>query len=83
MNKLKLFLSALCQVGLVSVNIYQISHKYYLGAFIVGFLISLFWSFNIKGIAFGNKMDRLIYCLGAAIGTLCGMLLSTLLYNQI
>lgn len=84
MNELlKLFLAALAQVGLVSINVYQISHQHFIGAFCVGFLISLFWSFNIKSIAFGNNIDRLVYCFGAAFGTIIGMLLSTYLYTKL
>ena len=82
MNKgLKLFLAAFSQVGLVSVNIYQVSHQYYIGAFIVGFLISVLWTFNVKGIAFGSAWDRILYSLGAATGTVCGIVLSNILYN--
>jgi len=82
-RKLTLFSAAFCQVGLVAVNVYQISHRHFGGAFVVGFLISLLWSFNIKGVAFGDRTDRVVYCLGAACGTVMGMLLSILLYNNI
>ena len=82
MNKgLKLFLAAFSQVGLVAVNIYQVSNQYYIGAFIVGFLISILWSFNVTKIAFGNIVDRILYSLGAATGTVCGIVLSNILYN--
>jgi hypothetical protein len=81
MNKrLLLFLAAFCQVGLVTINVYQIANKHYVGAFFVGFAISAIWSFSIKGIAFGDKIDRFVYCMGAAFGTSFGMLLSTIIY---
>ena len=80
---LTLFGAAFCQVGLVSINIYQVSHRHFVGAFFVGFLISLFWTFNIKKVVFGNKMDRIVYCLGAATGTVIGMFISIALYNNI
>lgn len=76
-----LFLTGFVQVFLVSVNVYQVAHQKYLGAFIVGFFISLIWCFNIRSIAFGNWLDRLAYCLGAAFGTSCGILITNLYYE--
>lgn len=82
-KKILLFIAAFCQVGLVSINIYQVSHRHFIDAFVVGFLISFFWSFSIKRIAFGDIWDRIIYCLGAAVGTVIGMYLSIFLYTKV
>jgi len=76
-----LFCTGFLQVFLVAVNVYQISHQKYLGGFIVGFLISLTWCFNIRSIAFGNWWDRLAYCTGAACGTLLGIILTDYFYK--
>lgn len=69
------------QVFLVSINTYQIAHKHYLGVFVVGVAISIVWAWNVKKIAFGTWYDRLFYALGAGIGSLCGLLLSILIYE--
>lgn len=66
---------------LVSLNTYQIAHKHYLGVFVVGVAISIVWAWNVKKIAFGTWYDRLFYALGAGIGSLCGLLLSIIIYE--
>lgn len=68
------------QVLLVALNTWQIANDHVAGAVIVGFLISLTWTFNVKRIAFGNRMDRFIYAGGAALGTLSGILLARAIY---
>ena len=80
MSKWLLLGTGFLQVFLVSINVYQISHRHYLGATIVGFLISLVWTLNVKQVAFGTWADRFIYATGAGLGTLCGLGLSYLLY---
>lgn len=80
MKILKPFLFGLLQVTLVSLNTYQISKFYLVGAFIVGFLISLTWTFNVRT-ALGTWRDRLSYSTGAAVGTLTGMYMGKLLYE--
>jgi hypothetical protein len=78
--RLSLALTGFIQVFLVAINVWQISHDHLIGAIIVGFLISLTWTFNVKRIAFGDHLDRLIYSSGAAAGTLCGILLAKAIY---
>lgn len=80
-EKVKLLSTGFLQVVLVAINTYQISHEKYVGAFIVGFGISLFWSYNVKKIAFGTFSDRLLYAGGAAVGSLTGLLISKLIYH--
>lgn len=65
----------------MSLNTYQIAHKHYLGVFLVGTSISIVWAWNVKRIAFGTWPDRLIYALGAGIGSLSGLLISALIYE--
>lgn len=77
MNLLKIFLSATLQIFLVSVNTYLISHSYILEAGIVGFLLSLVWSYNIRKIVISSTPERLVYCLGAGVGTSLGVLFMT------
>lgn len=75
-----LFLSGFIIVCLVSMNTYQVSHQHYVGAGVVGFLISLTWTYNVKKVAFGNWVDRCYYAGGAALGTVTGMLMAALIY---
>jgi len=78
-----LFLTAFLQVSLVAANVWQISNQRWIGAVIVGWLISFTWSFNVSRVAFGGWADRIIYSTGAAIGTLVGMLVPWLLYSWV
>lgn len=61
----QLFVTGFAQVFLVTVQTYFISKLFYIGVLIVGFLISLVWSWNVKKIAFGSRLDRIIYSFGA------------------
>jgi hypothetical protein len=81
LNRPLLFFRAYIQVGLVAINTYQLAHGYYLGAFIVGFLISLVWSYNVKSMAFGSFADKVSYALGAACGTVTGLYIATNFLN--
>lgn len=78
----RLILTAFLQVLLVSINVYQISHGHYVGAIIIGFGISLTWTFNIKSVAFGGWKERLVYSVSAAAGTLTGMILPQMYYGR-
>ena len=51
----------------------------YFGIFIVGFLISLLWTFNVSRIAVSTIKQKLTYSLGAGIGAVCGVLITQLL----
>lgn len=71
---LSLFATGLLQVALVSLNTYLTAHQHLLSATLVGFGISFVWTFNVKKVAFGNMWYRIAYALGAAVGTLVGIL---------
>ena len=79
--EIELFLTGMIQVLLVAFNTYQLAHKKWVGCFIVGFLISFVWTFNVKKIAFGKNMERVVYALGAAFGTVLGLAFSTYIYE--
>jgi hypothetical protein len=79
MEKLKLFITGFVQVFFVAINTYFLSKISYLGVFLCAFMISLIWSWNVKKVAFGTTSDRLIYALGAAFGSIVGLLISTLI----
>ena len=82
-NKLKLFITALLQVTMVSSNVVFISEKMLIPMFITGFLISLIWTFNVSKVAFSNLNDKICYATGAMCGTGLGMLLSTWIKLQL
>ena len=77
MNNLKVFFSAMLQIFLVSTNTYLVANGFMISAGIVGFLLSWVWSWNIKRIAISSNMERLIYCLGAGVGTSFGVAFMT------
>lgn len=81
MNNLATFTYAWLQVSLIAINTWQIANGKLIGALIVGFLISLAWTFNVKRAAFATWPTRLIYCAGASIGTGTGILISHLIYK--
>lgn len=77
MNKnLKLFLTAVTQVMLVSMNVVFISHSFIVLMLLTGFGISWTWSYNIKRIAISTNYERLIYASGASTGTGLGYYLA-------
>lgn len=66
---MNLFITGFTQVFLVVLNTYFISKGFVLGIALCGFLISFVWSYNVKKIAFGSHLERIIYCLGAMVGS--------------
>jgi hypothetical protein len=80
-NKIKLFITAFFQVLFVSANVFFISKENIIGILISSFMISFIWTFNVKKIAFGNNLDKIIYASGAGIGCLAGFYLSKVIYN--
>jgi hypothetical protein len=75
------FIYAYLQVLLVVINTWQVANQKFLGAIIVGFLISLVWTFNVKRVAFGEWSTRLIYSTGASLGTASGLIITSIIYN--
>lgn len=78
-DEIKLFITGFVQVFFVAINTYFLSKIFYVGVFLCAFMISLIWSWNVKKVAFGTTSDRLIYALGAAFGSIVGLLISTLI----
>lgn len=74
---MKLFTTGFVQVFFVAINTYLISKGIYLGVFLCGFMISLVWSWNIKKISISTFTERIHYSLGAATGSVTGLLVST------
>lgn len=76
---MNLFLSGFLQVFLISGNTYFIAQKFYPGVAVFGFLISFVWSLNVRRVALGTLQDRVKYSIGAAAGSLAGLLVSQLI----
>jgi hypothetical protein len=68
-EQIKLFLTALLQVSLVSMNVVFISKHMVVPMLISSFGLSYCWTLNTKKIALGGFIDRIIYASGACTGT--------------
>jgi len=75
---MKLIFTGFIQVFFVAINTVFLSESLYLGVFVAAFLISMVWSWNVRRIVFGTFKDRIIYSLGAAIGSLSGLFVAKL-----
>jgi xanthine/uracil/vitamin C permease (AzgA family) len=69
-----LFLSSFIQLFLGAYNIWQIANNLPIQVTVVGFLIAFIWTFNVKKITVSTMPERIIYSLGAGIGTTVGMI---------
>lgn len=72
----RLFFQGCIYVGLQAANVVQLARHHYVGAFIVGFLISLVWSRNVKDISCRSGWAGVVYSFGAACGTVIGLFIS-------
>jgi len=63
-------------VFLVAANTLFISKVFYIGIGIAGFMISFFWTYNVKRISIGSFKDRIFYCTGAMMGGLLGVFIA-------
>lgn len=77
---MKIFFTSFFQIGLVAINTYLISKKLFIGVFIVSFLISLLWCFNVTKISTGVLKHKLVYAFGAGCGAITGLLIITELF---
>ena len=69
-------------VTLTSLNVFQVSHRHWIGGFCVGVLISVVWWSNARRSARSDlPLIGFCYGLGAGAGTVAGMVLSALLYG--
>lgn len=82
-SKFSLFATGAVQVYFVAINTYFLSKEFYLGVTFAAFMISMIWSHNIKKIAFGTLTDRILYSLGATVGSLAGLATSKALTQLI
>ncbi len=71
-NHPAVFAKGFIQVFFIVINTYMVSCGSLFGVFITSFGTSLIWSMNVKSIAAGNYVTRLVYASGAAIGSVAG-----------
>jgi len=72
---MKIFFTSFLSVTLISINTIILTKNLIVGIFIVSFLISYIWTFNVQRIVFSTKRERFIYALGAGFGGVFGKLL--------
>jgi len=71
---MKLFTTVFLQVFLVAANTLFIARLFYPGILVASFMISFFWTYNVKRISIGNFKDRMYYCSGAMLGGVSGVM---------
>jgi hypothetical protein len=72
---MKMFIQSFFQVGLVAVSTILITKGYLAGVFIVSFLISLLWAYNVSRVAISTMNQKITYSLGAGCGSVTGILI--------
>jgi len=73
-NYLVLFLSSFIHLFLGAYNIWQIANNLPIQVTIVGFLIAFIWTFNVNRITASTMIERIVYSIGAGMGTTFGMI---------
>ena len=79
---IKTFLYSWLQVTLIATNTYQVANQEWVGAIIVGFLISFVWTINVGRVVFACNWIRLVYSLDAMTGTGTGILITHIIYQH-
>ena len=74
---MKLFITAFLQVFFVSANIYMIANNHIIGIAACSFIVSYFWTINVKKISISNKKERILYSSGAMTGSVFGFVISS------
>lgn len=64
------------QVIFVSMNTVYIMQTAWGALILTSFCISFLWSGNVKRVAFGDMLDRIVYATGAACGCGAGVLIA-------
>jgi hypothetical protein len=80
-SKISLFLTGVLQVYFVAINTVFLAKELYIGVLFAAFSISMIWSYNIKKIVFGTMIERVIYSIGATVGSLLGLYTSSFLMD--
>ena len=68
-----IFIRAFLIITCHTCNIFFITNKMYLYAVIIGMLISLLWTINVRDISIATWHHRLAYVLGGTVGTIVSL----------
>lgn len=80
---MRTFAFAYLHLMLICLNTWQVANAKWVGAVVVGFLISLLWTFNVNNVARdGTMKNRLLYSFGSSFGIGTGLFLVRLLYSD-
>lgn len=77
---MKTFFASFFQIALVAINTYFITKMNFIAIFIVSYLISLLWAFNVSRVAVSTINQKITYAFGAGCGALTGLLIITKLF---
>jgi hypothetical protein len=72
--KFKIFISGFLQVYFIAINTIFLATSQYIGVFFIAFAISMIWCFNVSKVSVSKISDKIIYSLGASVGSLLGLL---------
>ena len=72
----RLALTGFLQVIFVAMNTVYIMRSAWVAMIVTSFCISFLWSGNVRRIAFGDMLDRIVYAIGAALGCGVGVLVA-------
>lgn len=72
---MKIFLTSFIQIGFVAINTLLIARGLFLGVFVVSFMISLLWCYNVGKISVSTLNQKLTYAFGAGCGAVTGLLI--------
>lgn len=82
-NLIELFITGFLQVMFIAMNTVFISKAILIPMVITGFIISIIWTLNVKKVAFGEWLDRIVYALGASVGTAIGFLVANYIKDML
>lgn len=72
LNRLSLFFAGSIYVFLIAINTVFITKNMLWGIFLSGFVISFFWTLNVRKVVCSSFIDQIYYGLGGATGCLLG-----------
>jgi hypothetical protein len=72
---MQLFCRSFIQNAMVSIITILISKQILIGVFVISFFLTLLWSYNIEKLAFSSTKEKIIYSIGAGLGSISGLLL--------
>lgn len=75
---MRIFITGFLQVFFVILSTYLVQKHNLIGVGIVGFVIAIVWSFNVKRISIGTWEERLYYAFGSSFGSMLSLWLSGL-----